>query len=110
MVVFTNKDNLIEKIKKEKNFFVEKANDKYMNIVGKNGIEKLDKMLKMFMELLKMTRGDLESSFTHVFESFQNKGIFIIESVLFIREDVDAEFKKDILRKYQDFLAKQHKI
>ena len=107
MTVFTNKENIVEKIKKEKNFFVDKANDKFLNIVGKTGIEKLDKSFKVFLDLLKISRGDLDSTFSQVFESFQNKGIYIIEAILFIREDVDAEFKKDILRKYQDFLNKQ---
>ena len=109
MAVFTNKENLLEKIKKEKNFFIEKANEKFLNIVGKTGIEKIDKTLKVFADLLKITRGDLESSFPQVFESFQAKGIYIVESILFIREDVDAQFKKEILRKYQDFISKQHK-
>jgi len=107
MAVFTNKENIVEKVKKEKNFFVDKANEKFLNVVGKNGIEKLDKCFKVFIDLLKISRGDLDSTFSQVFESFQNKGIYIIEAILFIREDVDAEFKKEILRKYQDFLNKQ---
>lgn len=106
MIVFNNKENLIEKIKKEKNFFVE-ANEKYLNIIGKNSIEKLDKMFKIFLDLLKMSRSDIESSFSNINDSFQAKGIYIVESVLFIREDVDAEFKKEILRKYQEYSNKQ---
>lgn len=106
MAVFTNKENLVEKIKKEKNFFVDKANEKYMNVVGKSGVEKIDKSLKIFIDLLKVPRGDLDSTFSLVFESFQGKGVYIVESILFIREDVDAEFKKEILRKFNDYLAK----
>lgn len=110
MTVFTNKESLVEKIKKEKNFFVDKANEKYINIVGKSGIEKMDKALKIFIDLFKIPRGELDTTFSAVWESFQNKGIFMIEAVLFIREDVDAEFKKEILRKVSDFLNKlQHK-
>lgn len=107
MLVFTNKEKMIEKIKKEKNFFVDKANEKYLNIIGKTSIEKLDKMFKVLIDMMKMTKSDLESSFSHINECFQSKGIYMVESVMFIREDVDAEFKKEILRKYQEFLNKQ---
>lgn len=109
MAVFTNKETILEKIKKEKNFFIDKANEKFMNIIGKTGIEKLDKIFKVFMDLLKISKNEMESNFPQINESFQNKGIFIVEAILFIRDDVDGEFKKDILRKYQDYLNKQQK-
>ena len=109
IIAFSNKEVFLEKIKKEKGFLTQKANDKFLSIVGKSAIEKIDKMFKTFIDLVKTSKIDIEGLFSEVFEVFQGRGVFLLESVLFLREDVDANFKQNAIKRYEDITSKINK-
>lgn len=109
IIAFSNKEVFLEKIMKEKNFLAQKANEKFLGIVGKSAIERIDKMFKTFIDLVKTSKIDIEGLFSQVFEVFQGRGVFILESVLFLREDVDANFKQNAIKRYEDITSKMNK-
>lgn len=87
----------------------QKASERFTSIVGKSAIEKVDKMFKTFIDLVKISKIDLEGLFSEVFEVFQGRGVFLLESVLFLREDVDATFKQNAIKRYEDITSKMNK-
>ena len=75
IIAFSNKEVFLEKIKKEQGFLAQKANEKFTSIVGKSAIEKIDKMFKTFIDLVKISKIDIEGLFSEVFEVFQGRGV-----------------------------------
>ena len=105
--VLTNSDVLIKCITRDINTIKSFALDKYKNVIAKNYIERLDTLLGLLLNLIKVPKYDFESLLHSIHENFKELGIYLLNSVLSIREDCDSNFKKEMNRIYNEFIAKK---
>ena len=85
----------------------DEINEKYFSYIHKNFVDKTDQMFTIIFKLFKVPKFDFESCLISVYEIFNNLGIYLLEAVLSIREDCDANFKKNMLSFYANFVTHQ---
>jgi hypothetical protein len=104
--ILTNKDMLTDCLTRDMESVRKLAVEKHGDTLGLQYCEKMERMLVLLKEMLRIQQSDFEVLLVRVDETFKEVGKFIVDLVITIRGGDDPNFRAMILAQYDERFKK----
>lgn len=77
----------------------------YGDQLGAPGQDWIEKRLDMLINLLTRSKMELEGMLTQLVQLFEDKSAYLLEVILWMREDIDSQFKAQRMDQIQSMIS-----